>query len=348
MNGSFKERLWALRSELPRCLSTLAGGRALTRFTPPVLEIAADGTSATLRHLERRLHDTSLEALARDTTLSLLLRSFRRPPTLVVPGEWLLQRRLVLPAAAREDLRQVVAYELDRVSPFGADRAFFALEEKPAGGDPGQVAIDLWLLPRSRLQPWLDGLRQAGLPAGRVVAPGLERHNLLPPELRGRPDPLRVATGFLPLLLVLALAGGALALPLWQAEQRVEALRHREQALKEEAQQVLALRRELGQRLEALEQVRERWEATPDPLEILSALSRLLPDDTHLQQLKIRDRELTLRGRSAQASALIALLEQAPEFERPRFLSPVTQQAGKELFHLAVLYRPPPEGRKKP
>jgi len=100
--------------------------------------------------------------------------------------------------------------------------------------------------------------------------------------------------------------------------------------------------------LEALEQVRERWEATPDPLEILSALSRLLPDDTHLQQLKIRDRELTLRGRSGQASALIALLEQAPEFDRPRFLSPVTQQAEKELFHLAVLYRPPPEGRKKP
>jgi len=73
-----------------------------------------------------------------------------------------------------------------------------------------------------------------------------------------------------------------------------------------------------------------------------------LPDDTYLQQLEIKGKRMVIRGLSGQASALIGLLEQSPLFQGPRFLSPVTRQRDKELFHLeAVIGIPSSPGEVK-
>ena len=61
------------------------------------------------------------------------------------------------------------------------------------------------------------------------------------------------------------------------------------------------------------------------PLIVLAATTRILPDDTYLTEMELRQRKLTLSGRSAGAARLIGALAADPEFRNPGFSAPVTR-----------------------
>ena len=61
------------------------------------------------------------------------------------------------------------------------------------------------------------------------------------------------------------------------------------------------------------------------PLVVLAAATRNLPDDTYLTEMELRQRKLTLSGRSAAAARLIAALTADGDFRNPAFAAPVTR-----------------------
>jgi general secretion pathway protein L len=61
------------------------------------------------------------------------------------------------------------------------------------------------------------------------------------------------------------------------------------------------------------------------PLTILAAATRVLPDDTYLTEMELKQRKLTLSGRSAGAARLIGALAADGEFRNPGFSAPVTR-----------------------
>ncbi|MCH7978826.1 MAG: PilN domain-containing protein, partial [Acidobacteria bacterium] len=76
------------------------------------------------------------------------------------------------------------------------------------------------------------------------------------------------------------------------------------------------------------------------PLEILSELTRLLPDDVWLQQMRYAGDSLTLTGNAASASGLLQLLARSEYFDSPRFLSAINPTPdGTELFRIEVRLR---------
>ena len=75
---------------------------------------------------------------------STYVSKFRRRAgqvVLVLPDDQVLRRTVELPLAARENLREVVSFELDRYTPFAAEDVMFDLPE--AAGDPVTVDRDL-------------------------------------------------------------------------------------------------------------------------------------------------------------------------------------------------------------
>ena len=70
------------------------------------------------------------------------------------------------------------------------------------------------------------------------------------------------------------------------------------------------------------------------PLVVLAAATRILPDDTYLTEMELRQRKLTLSGRSAAAARLIGALAADGEFRNPGFSAPVTriEALQSELF----------------
>jgi general secretion pathway protein L len=270
----------------------------------------------------------------------------QRTVLLLAPGQ-VLRRSLSFPVQVRENLQQVIRYEVDRLSPFQADQIFFdtRLDGTSRRGD--RILVELALCRRDCADPWLQRLREAGSPAEQVTWEGAwPKANLLP--VAERP---RRATGGLRLtlalsMLALLLGAAALVTPLWQRGQVLEALQAELARVRTAAQEVDTLRTELERARQGSVAVLQRKTDQPRMIDLLRELTARLPDGTWIQNLNLEKGEVQLRGESTQATALLALLEKAAGVHGVSFASPVTQvaQTGAERFNITFQYqRPKPQ-----
>ncbi|WP_052469800.1 type II secretion system protein GspL [Thiolapillus brandeum] len=336
LDSSVTQTLRQWRKQVLECLPESWRERISSRITPYILELGSE-TARLIRD------DQPLDELRSvDGATAARLKSHEYPLVLMLPPSWVLSKTVVLPAAAGENLRQVLGFELDRLTPFNVDQVYFDYQLLPRESKDDMLTVAVALVPRRRVDGWLDKLRTAGIPVDAMSAGDLwEEANLLPPEMRARPDLKRLAVNALPAVLVLVLLVAALALPLWQKRQLAVTLQQKENILRGKAAQVMKIREALDKEFQAVKDVSTRWQAAPPVIDLLQVLTNLLPDDTSLQRMEIKGTELIINGTSGQASSLIGLLQKAPGFDDPHFLSPVTQQRGKELFNLSATINMP-------
>ncbi|WP_456415604.1 type II secretion system protein GspL [Thiolapillus sp.] len=331
-------RLARLRSWRQRLLACLPGGlaeRIVSGVTPYYLEIG--GERAELYRDGKKLGEILLGGTVIDPAVAALLKPHEHPLTVLLPADWVLARTISLPAAAQENLRQVISFELDRFTPFSAEQVYFDFHLNSRGENADMLPVEVALVPRKRVDDWLGALRSAGIPVDSLSSAGLwEEANLLPPELRPRLNLKRLAQRLAPAALVIVLLGAALALPLWQKREIAISLQSREAALRGKAGEVMELREGVEKEIKALEAIRDQWRAFPPVLDVLQVLTALLPDNTSLQRMEVKGDILTINGTSSSASSLIGLLQNSPAFDAPHFLSPVTQQRGSEVFNLSA------------
>jgi general secretion pathway protein L len=235
-------------------------------------------------------------------------------------------------------------YELDRLSPFQADQVIYDFTV-PAGHARGsRINLDLALCRRDGVEAWIQRLREAGSPVDQITWEGAwPKANLLAPEDRPRRRTSWFDFNKLLWLLTLLLTAAALATPLWQKARMLETLDRELTKIRAQAVEVDDLRQELERaRSGSTVVLRQKWEQ-PRMMDLLLELSERIPDDTWVQSFEYQDGEVQLRGESGQATALIALLEQAPGIDGVSFRSPVTQVArtGKERFNVAFTYAQP-------
>ncbi len=74
----------------------------------------------------------------------------------------------------------------------------------------------------------------------------------------------------------------------------------------------------------------------------LEELTRVLPDDTWVQQLDIKGKELQIQGETASSFRLIGLFEQSAMFHDASFRAPLIkgQSSGSERYQLALQMQP--------
>ena len=74
-----------------------------------------------------------------------------------------------------------------------------------------------------------------------------------------------------------------------------------------------------------------------NPLRALAAVTAALPDDTFLTSFAMRNRKISISGRSAGAARLIATLSADPELRDPAFDAPVTRAGDRaDLFSIQL------------
>ena len=265
----------------------------------------------------------------------------RHRTVLMLPADAVLTRRTSFPAQVRDNLPQVVRFELDRLSPFSTEQVAYDYALVPGSKGDARIAVDLALCRRDRIDGWVKRLREAGSPVDEVTWDGAwPRANLLALEERPRRrqpflDPVKLV-----LFLALMLGAAALVTPLWQKARILESLEAEVGKARTQAVQVDDLRKELERARQGSTVVlQQKWEQ-PRIIDMLRELTDRIPDDTWVQSLEYQNGEVQVRGESGQATALIGLLEAAPGIDGVSFRSPVTQVArtGKERFNLAFTY----------
>lgn len=266
-----------------------------------------------------------------------------RSPTrvLMLPHEDILTRSVSLPAQVRANLPQVIRYELDRLSPFQAGDVLYDFIAKPGPKGASRLNVDLALCRRDLAETWVKRLRDAGAPIDRIAWEGAwSSANLLP--LAERPK-RRLALLSLDKLLWAAtvlLIAVVLIGPVWQQKRIADALDAEVRSARVEAVAVDDLRQELERARLGSTAVLQQKSDAPNILVLLRELSDRIPDDTWIQTLDYNNGQVELRGESGQATALIALLEEAPGIDEVSFRSPVTQvpQTGKERFNISLRF----------
>ncbi|MBV8652784.1 MAG: PilN domain-containing protein, partial [Alphaproteobacteria bacterium] len=142
-------------------------------------------------------------------------------------------------------------------------------------------------------------------------------------------------------LLALLLGAAAIAVPLYRAHLAVDGLATTVADLKREADESQALQKQIEAQLGESGFLAGRKRSAPVISEILDALTRLLPDDTWLTQLRVRGDEIEITGLSLSASSVIGLIDRSPDFANPSFRSPVMQdpRTSHEQFNIAAQLR---------
>jgi general secretion pathway protein L len=274
-----------------------------------------------------------------------------------VPPRASLRKTLALPAALEDHLHQSLAYDLDRHTPFKAEELYFDAVIVDRDSARNTLRVDLAAARRSVVdaivrQAESFGLRVVGVVVDPPAAAAGSRLDLLPEDRR-------VATGgwtrweiVVPALLLAVGALAALYLPIWQKrEEAIELHRMADQA-RVRATASDALRSELERRVGEYNFALERKYAFPGVVQVLDDVTRILPDDTWLTQFELRavrgkdgQRELALRGESANAGRLVSLLEDSQLFTQAAPRSPTTkiQPGPGEIFDVGAQLKPLPK-----
>jgi general secretion pathway protein L len=257
-----------------------------------------------------------------------------------------IQKELTLPAAVKENLLQVVAYELDRYTPFTAEQVYFAVEPLESENEPGYIRVMLVLTPKETLDALYEDIKTMGMSplfADYEAMPNdLEQrydgYNLLPEQLREKTANTSRLIYTALVAAVCILLGAALALPVFFEYQTVSALQQKIDVIEKDAKEVKVLQLQIDAMIDETRLLIVEKTALPSVVDMLNSLSALMKDDTWLSYLQYSDGHLQIQGESPAASALIGVLEDSEMFANARFVSPVTQDkvSKQERFQITV------------
>lgn len=262
---------------------------------------------------------------------------------LVLPFADVMAQRISLPAAATVDLQRVMAFEIDRYTPFSAEQVHFSARVIQRTAD--RASVLLVAVDRERLMSMIEACQRTGLELHAIDAEDARGEalgvDLLPTPMRPAPS-RRARTHRVLLLSGVLLIVGLMLTALDRRQTLVERMSREVAGQRQQMAGLEASRRELTDTLGASGYLARLKTARPSLTVLLTELSQCLGDDTWLEQLEVRDSgDISLSGQSRQASALINRVRDCHSVQDAHFqgvIQPDTQ-SGKDRFSLAARLR---------
>jgi general secretion pathway protein L len=244
---------------------------------------------------------------------------------------------------ARQFLDGVVRSQIDRLTPWSANEAAFGWSE-PSDAGNGQIAITVAATARSQVAPIARAAMAVRARQVRMSTRIGDEQTLPIPvfaqDIGGEDGGQGLLRG---LVAGLALSGLAFAVSLgaWLVvgsgnDARMAELQNR---IAERRSELMNRRGPAAE--EALKALQARKWATPSAVMVLEALSKTLPDDAHLTELRIEGGKVQIAGSATDAPALIRLIEQSRQFTQATFFAPTVRGPnGGESFHIEAHIEP--------
>jgi general secretion pathway protein L len=290
--------------------------------------------------ISMRIEDGAFIGPTPDRTRALL--AGRQVDVVLAPSRFIFQR-LELPRQASPFLEGVVRSQLDRLTPWSAGDAAFGWSA-PSYMGLDRIVVTVAATARDRIA----SIEQA-LGSTRAASIRLSTHAegaSAPIEVFARRSmealrKPRLRTG---LIAGLGLAGVVLAATIGAAivvggdlDARATALQHQ---IAQRRAALLSGRGSAGD--ETLAGLDAKKRATPSAIIVMESLSKALPDDAYLSELRIEDGKVQLAGVTRDAPALIGLIEQSKHFTHATFFAPTTRTPTQngDNFHIEAHIEP--------
>ena len=270
----------------------------------------------------------------------------RNERVVITIGRPFLVRRTTLPIAAAANLDRLLRYEMDRLTPFGAGDVLFSHRVLSRDAAGGTLLAEMAVVPKD----WAaDPLQR--LAALSIRAEALEEQSDIsefPGTVAGMPGALRrialdnadpthrartrlawrIGTG-----ACAALAVAVIAVPFIRQSIALGRVEDQIAQLRPGMTTVDRLRRQITAGSAGAGQIAAARAHAAVALRALGVLTDLLPDDTVLTTISLRQDHLTIEGRSTAATKLIAAMASDPQLTNPSFGAPVVRaENGTDVF----------------
>lgn len=333
--GMLPVKLFGLLSETERLVLQVLDGAILLSLEgsrgPRSLGTVALADLATAQ--------AKIQTLIERRGLTRRLSSGRLEVRLRLSSECALRTTVELPAAAADNLSEVVTFELDRHTPFRASQAFVGCRLLKLDRTTGILSAAITVVPRQVVEEGLTLATKLGLQTDEVDVAAADPSNqssttlFLQDVVPSQPKHSSALSWALAMMVAI-LTAVAISLPLVAAQHEAAELTARFAVLKEQATARAAAQRTLDALHTDQNFLIVKKRASPTISQLLLEATRLLPDDTSLTEFHVTGPEVQMAGMASSASSLIALLEESRVFRDTNFRSPVTQDArsGRERF----------------
>lgn len=264
---------------------------------------------------------------------------------LALPASEVLVCPISLPWGALRKLRAVVNFEVDKYTPFSADQVRFFLLLGAAF--PGKsFNITLVVIEYRRLQSIIEKVHAEGLKVDRIdvkiASNSTMGINLMPLEGERKYRALLAKTRLVASSFIVVLAVSVGVAWLDKEHARLDAMRQELKLIRNQAQEVEAMRQRLQTRKEMEQVLRRSAPGEGQSLAFLSVLTHCLGADTWLTELNNdTNGELRMVGYSRQASALPARLMDCAGLDRVRFQGTVQADRNTALERFTLLAQRP-------
>jgi general secretion pathway protein L len=252
-------------------------------------------------------------------------------------------RELELPARAAEFLEGVVRAQIDRITPWRANEAAFGWSA-PEPRDGQRIALWIAAAKRGPIVEMIDAAAAAGAIAVSVTTKRLDESAPIAILERRGEFALQMARWRFGLIALL-FAAMAVAIVAFAAQYTIGA------ALAERSEMLMTkiahtrtrlLRSEYEGDNPAARALLARKRAAVSAIIALEALSRALPDNAYLTDLRLEGDKLDIGGVAANAAELIHDLEKSPHFSHATFTAPTVRAASDkgEVFRIEARVAP--------
>lgn len=266
------------------------------------------------------------------------------PVWLLADPERVLSRRISVPATAVGDLRAILGFEIERVTPFEQTEVYFGYRLLPAlDGHTAERDVELVAVQRSDIDPLIDNLFSEGVRVdGAVHFQDIASPPTLLP-LANRPDEIQRQSYVIGAMALSLSALILLVVILWLPHASLDRqLASMEAAVAKQRPAVDALLAERNQRNQTdagKQQLLQERAAAPAVTDILERVTRILPDDTWLTGLRYVQGFVDIDGTTRSASGLVPLLEADPLISRVEFAASVTTEpiSRRERFQFRLI-----------
>lgn len=253
-----------------------------------------------------------------------------------------LFRPLELPDRAAEFMPGIVRSQIDRITPWNAADSAFGWSE-PVKADTERIVVTVAATTFASIKPYVQAITDIGVRSIAVFT------SL--PEAASDAQPIKVweqksqSTGDIGRTrraLVIILATISIAAGIAFATDIVVGTFLTAQQ-DELARQISGIRSASsggrGSITTAQHALEQRKHEAPSSVLVLEALSKILPDQTYVTELRLEGNKLRLIGITRDAPSLIGLIERSARFTRASFFAPTTRSPSNtgDRFHIEAI-----------
>ncbi len=261
-----------------------------------------------------------------------------------------LIRKIALPQAAKENLDEVIGFELDKYVPFKAEQVQLSYKVDQDNSNDDKIVLDLAVIPKQKVADVIAlteeksiSLDALDVNIGQTEQPAALGVNLLPVENRKERNYFNLKLNFGLLAVLMALMYFVLYTSVANKQEKVEQLTNINTELSKQAKKAKLLRKELKSVIVSSKFLNNKKNDSPSLVNILQEMTTRLPEDTYITRLKVDKEKLELTGQSNNASSLVPELNKSSSWFQPEIVGGVTEdrRTKKEKFTIKALLKEP-------